>query len=119
MPTVSKEIYEKWIEQFRGRCEKYGAQFKVLDYKPPFTKLGGGEIGSACQKIADELGFKSFVAAKTASEANVFSRFGIESLVFGAGQSVGHSLTANEHINMKDLNQSLEFYRRVIRQLCS
>jgi acetylornithine deacetylase/succinyl-diaminopimelate desuccinylase-like protein len=119
VPMVTKDVYEKWLNKFREHCEAIGAEFRVLDYKPPYYTSKQGPIGSTCQRVGSEMGFKSFVAAKTASEANVFMRFGIESLVFGAGLSVGHSLTSNEHISMKDLDQSLEFYRRVIQQTCS
>jgi acetylornithine deacetylase/succinyl-diaminopimelate desuccinylase-like protein len=119
IPTVTKDTYEKWVNKFRARCEASGAQFKVLDYKPPFVVSEKKLIGPTCQKIASEMGLRAFTAAKKASDANVFSRFGVETLVFGAGQSVGHSLAANEHISMKDLESSLEFYRRVIRQICS
>jgi succinyl-diaminopimelate desuccinylase len=119
VPMVTKEVYEKWVARFRERCESIGATFKVLDYKPPYFSAQKDEVGSMCQRIAKEMGLNSFVAAKTASDANVFMRFGVESLVFGAGQSVGHSLTANEHISMKDLDKALEFYRRVIGQICT
>ncbi len=118
VPMVTKEIYEEWLSKFRDRCENSGAKFRVLDYKPPYFTPAGSVIGSLCQDIASEIGIKSFVAAKTASEANVFKRFGIESLVFGAGQSVGHSHSANEHISMKDLDTSLDFYRRIIGKIC-
>jgi acetylornithine deacetylase/succinyl-diaminopimelate desuccinylase-like protein len=119
VPMVTKEIYEEWLKKLRVRCEASGAKFRVIDYKPPYFTQSHGIIGSTCQKISDEMTGSTFVAAKTASEANVFMRFGIESLVFGAGLSVGNSLTANEHISMKDLEHSLEFYRRAISEICS
>jgi len=53
-----------------------------------------------------------------ATEASVFSRWGVECVVWGPGLSVGNSHAPNESIKMQDLDQAVEFYRHFLEGFC-
>jgi acetylornithine deacetylase/succinyl-diaminopimelate desuccinylase-like protein len=120
VPTVTQEIYEKWLQQLREDCEKLGARFHVVDYKAPFARVPAGDLYKTCKEILSEDNLSTQLVSTTlASEASFFSRIKCECYVFGAGQSVGSSHIANEHISMKALQSSQEFYKSVIERFCS
>ena len=119
VPTVTHEIYEKWLQQLRNDCEKLGARFHVVDYKPPFTGVIDGDLYKVCkQALGEEKLSAELISTTLASEASFFSRIKCECYVFGAGQSVGSSHIANEHISMNSLRSSQEFYKNVIDRYC-
>ncbi len=59
------------------------------------------------------------VAAKAGcSEAGLYSRVGIPSLVFGPGRSVGNIHRPNESIPVASLGKAVRFYEAFIRRTC-
>ena len=58
-------------------------------------------------------------AKPTSTEAGVFARAGCEAIVFGPGRSTGNAHTANERIEMAQLEQACDLYETLLVELCS
>jgi len=58
-------------------------------------------------------------AKPTSTEAGVFARAGCEAIVFGPGRSTGNAHTANERIEMAQLEQACDLYESLLVELCS
>ena len=58
-------------------------------------------------------------AKPTSTEAGVFARAGCEAAVLGPGRSTGNAHTANERIEMAQLELACDLYESLIPELCS
>ena len=58
-------------------------------------------------------------AKPTSTEAGVFARKGCEAVVFGPGVSTGNAHTANERIEMAQLEKACDLYESFLVELCS
>ena len=58
-------------------------------------------------------------AKPTSTEAGVFARAGCEAIVFGPGRSTGNAHTANERIEMAQLEKACDLYESLLVELCS
>lgn len=118
VPQVTHDLYEKWLSDLQKACESIGAQFQLLDFREPFHGPLDGELGKTFKTILEEKGLSTEpTVARRGSEANLFPRFKIQTLVFGAGRVVGTQL-ANEHISIADLRSSTEVYEQLIQRIC-
>ena len=118
-PTVSQGEYESWMRILREACAAEGAVFRIGDYKAPFRLAAASTLLRAAEDVLSELGINAPRSTQAvANEANVFAKFGIETLVWGPGQGVGNSHTPSECVKISDLNLAIEFYRRVIDRMC-
>lgn len=118
-PTVSDEVYEEWMEILRSACESVGAAFRVTDYKQPFRTAADSALVKACQEELAGLGRSPHcVGQSVATEANVFNRFGIASVVIGPGQGVGNSHAPNERVKIDELHEAVRFYKGVLERIC-
>lgn len=118
-PAVSNETYEGWMRELREACESVGGAFRITDYKQPFRTSIDADFVRVCQGELHRLGLGTQCATQSATnEANVFSRFGIECVVIGAGQGVGNSHTPNEHVKISQLQEAIRFYKGVIERVC-
>ena len=59
------------------------------------------------------------VAGRQCSEANLFSRFGVETLLFGPGVFDRSNTVANESARISELQKAAEVYEQLIGDLCS
>ncbi len=117
-PTVSNEVYEKWMELLRSTCDEVGAVFRVTEYKQPFRTEANSPLVEVCLAELGQLGLSSTCGAQSvANEANVFSRFGIPCVVVGPGRGVGNSHAPNEHVRIEQLHQAIQFYRGVLERV--
>jgi len=117
--NVSNETYQGWMTVLKAACEEVGAQMSVNDYKQPFFTPLGGSLINACQGELSQLNLDSAPGAQSAAnEANVFSRFGVETIVIGPGQGVGNTHAPNEYVNISQLNLATRFYKGVIERVC-
>ena len=57
-------------------------------------------------------------AKPTSTEGGVFARAGCEAIVFGPGVSTGNAHTANERIEMAQLERACDLYEALIHELC-
>jgi acetylornithine deacetylase/succinyl-diaminopimelate desuccinylase-like protein len=118
-PTVSQDEYESWMRILRDACHTEGAVFRIGDYKAPFRLGKESTLLQIAEGVLDELGINAPRSTQAvANEANVFAKFGIETLVWGPGQGVGNSHTPNECVRLSELNLAIDFYRRVIERMC-
>ena len=58
-------------------------------------------------------------AKPTSTEAGVFARAGCEAIVIGPGRSTGNAHTANERIEMAQLEQACDLYESLLVELCA
>ena len=99
--------------------QEVGATFRVKDYKRGFASDPGTHFVQGAQGILRDMGLNSTLQKLAiTSEANVFSRLGVECLVWGPGQSVGNSHAPNESINIADLKVAADFYARLLERFC-
>jgi acetylornithine deacetylase/succinyl-diaminopimelate desuccinylase-like protein len=57
-------------------------------------------------------------AKPTSTEAGVFARAGCEAIVFGPGRSTGNAHTANERIEITQLERAIDLYQSLLVELC-
>lgn len=118
-PSVSESVYEEWMGAMQRTCADLGAVFTVKDYKAAFATVANSAVVRAGQGVKTAMGGSGeLIQIPTSTEANVFSRFGMECLVVGPGQGVGNSHAPNESIRLSELHQASEFYRRLLEDLC-
>jgi acetylornithine deacetylase/succinyl-diaminopimelate desuccinylase-like protein len=117
-PSVSNEVYEKWMESLRVACSNAGGVFRITEYKQPFRTELNSPLVEVCRGVLEDLGLPAACEAQSvANEANVFSRFGIPCVVVGPGRGVGNSHAPNEHVRIEQLHQAVRFYRGVIERV--
>ena len=74
----------------------------------------------AAGRAASALGLDPTPTAKpTSTEAGPFFRAGAEAIVFGAGRSTGNAHCANEHTVLSQLARAVDFYERLVREVCA
>lgn len=116
---ISEEKYQSWMQELSSACQAEKSQFRILDVKKPFTTPKDSSFAQICLKEAQVL--RADASLKTqpvTNEANVFSKFGIQCLVFGPGQRQNNTHTPEEHVVISDLNKAEDFYFNVIQQVC-
>ena len=97
-----------------------GATFRVKDYRKGFSIHPELPFVMESQAILKELGLSAGLEKITmVTEASVFSRLGMECLVWGPGLSVGNSHAPNESVNVNDLKTATEFYKRLMERFCT
>lgn len=118
-PSVSDATYEEWMAVLRRECEAVGAVFRVTDYKQPFRTSLDDPIAKACREALEKIGRPTrSISQSVATEANVFSRFGISSIVIGPGRGVGNSHAPNECVKIDELHEAVRFYKSVLERMC-
>jgi len=119
VPTADRSLYDIWLENFRKDCEKIGAQFRLMDFKAPFANA---DIRGSIAQIREEatrIGTGTVLTTTLGcTDANVFTRFGIESYVFGPGEFLELPQPAQEKISILDMQRAEDFYKNVIRRIC-
>lgn len=129
LPYIQEVTYQSWMSELEEACQDLGAKFEYKTYKHPFH-LNSMETQSPQKTNRDFLSTALKVHKKTlqtdlpegttslCTEASVLSRFGIECLVFGAGESKKNIHAPNEKISIKDLEKAIDFYKQFIREWC-
>ncbi|MGE0525578.1 MAG: M20/M25/M40 family metallo-hydrolase, partial [Bdellovibrionales bacterium] len=118
-PTVTDAIYDEWMHQLEKAVQDVGSTFRVREYRKGFTTPAESEFLRGAQQILTDMGLDPNLDKVTlASAANVFSRLGIECVVWGPGQSVGNSHAPNECVKLSDLKTATEFYKRLLERFC-
>jgi acetylornithine deacetylase/succinyl-diaminopimelate desuccinylase-like protein len=117
-PSVTHEVYEKWMNDLRAVCLENGAVFRISDYKQPFRTPLDHALVRECQAVLKKQGLTdSYQTQSVTNEANVLNRFGIACVAFGPGQGVGNSHAPNEHVTLDELNQATAFYEGVLERM--
>ena len=106
-----------WVRQL-GRGE--------LELRISVERNAGGmalseesELIKAVGRVLTRFGLDPTPRAKpTSTEGGVFARKGCEAIVFGPGVSTGNAHTANERIEMAQLERACDLYEALIHELC-
>ena len=117
------------IQAFTSRAQEWVAQLGrgELTLEVEVTRNAGGMaladdaplVRAAAAALAKH-GLDGRPRAKpTSTEAGVFARAGCEAIVFGPGRSTGNAHTANERIEMAQLEQACDLYESLLVELCS
>lgn len=119
LPSVTQEVYEKWMNSFQTACVQLGVEFKLLDYKRPFRTPEDSVFVKAAQSELKKWGLDSrCYSIPSTNEASLFSRINIECLCLGAGKREGNVHTSNECVNIEDLERSSQFYFKMMERFC-
>lgn len=119
IPARGRDLYESWLDKLRLSCSQVGAEFQILDYKPPFATDTDGEYFKFLMNIAESMKLNPKISAAVhCTEANVFHRLGAAVACFGPGDLQSDNLVSQEHIFIKDLEKTREFYEQVIERYC-
>lgn len=118
-PMITQETYESWMATLQKDCEHVGAHFQVTDYKKPFRTNDKSVFVKGCLDEISALGLNpGLKAMASTNEASLFSRIGVECMVFGAGQRDGNIHTPNENVSLEDLQTSIRFYTQILKRFC-
>jgi succinyl-diaminopimelate desuccinylase len=118
-PSVPEEIYQNWMKQLGEACAQAGATFRVRDYKKSFAVSRDSEFVKGLLDISKEMDLDASLGMiESATEASVFSRLGMECVVFGPGVGVGNSHAPNERVKLESLEKAVAFYKRAVERFC-
>jgi acetylornithine deacetylase/succinyl-diaminopimelate desuccinylase-like protein len=80
----------------------------------------GSPLVASVQKVLARHGLATEARAKpTSTEAGTFSRAGCDAIVFGPGVSTGNAHTANERIELAQLDKACDLYEALLVELCA
>ncbi len=118
-PTVTDAVYEGWMSKLQSSVQEVGGSFRIREYRKGFlSKMNSGFV-QTCQEILREMGLDAKPhKLSVATEATVFSRLGVECLVWGPGQGAGNSHAPNENVKIADLKLAIEFYKQLLERFC-
>ena len=116
---IEDKQYTQWIRELMETCQSVGAVGHVLDVKKPFKTDIHGEFARLCLEEASTLvAGVSFKTQPVTNEANVFSRFGFECIVFGPGHRQNNAHTPEEHVSLADLKKAEDVYFKIMNRVC-
>ncbi len=116
---IPEKLYTEWMNFIAQTCAKQKAVFRILDVKRPFHTEKQGAFSKQClETIRQSCQRSDLKTQPVTNEANVFSRFGFECIVFGPGQRQNNSHTPEEHVALQDLKTAEDFYLAMIEKVC-
>ena len=117
--AVEEDIYLGWMNDLKLFCESLDGAFRVRDYKKPFLENKNSDFTRHCFEIISENDPDSRVVTQPVTcEANVFHKFGMETLVFGPGKREGNSHTFKESIAIDSLHKATAVYKNIVDKIC-
>jgi acetylornithine deacetylase/succinyl-diaminopimelate desuccinylase-like protein len=107
-----------WVERLgQGEIE---LRIETLRNARGMAAQEGSALVSAAQKVLRAHGRDATPRAKpTSTEAGIFASKGCEAIVFGPGVSTGNAHTANERIEMAQLEAACDLYEALLVELCA
>lgn len=119
-PGVPIEIANSWIESFQSQLSVTGGSFKVVDFKKPYLSDSESFFARGLKAVMTECNLSTdFVSQATINEASLWSRVGVECFAFGAGVRKDNVHTPKENVSIKDLEQSIKVYRKILERFCA
>jgi len=115
--TFGREA-KAWVERLgQGEIE---LRLETLRNAGGMAAQEGSTLVGAAQKVLRAHGRDATARAKpTSTEAGIFARAGCEAIVFGPGVSTGNAHTANERIEMAQLDAACDLYEALLVELCA
>ena len=119
-PFIETAQYEAWMSELKEACTEQGASFSITEFTPPFRTALDSSLIKSTMKSLEELKLDFTPATSSnSSEANIFKRFGMECLLFGAGAPREVDQIPNEKNKISDLELSIQFYEKLLLEMCS
>ncbi len=116
---VPERTYTEWMNSIATQCKELGAILRILDVKKPFSIDEKSPFSRQCLDTLRSLGVTAELKTQpVTNEANVLSRFGFESLVFGPGRRHNNSHTPEENVALQDLKVAEDFYFMMMEKIC-
>ncbi len=118
-PNVSNEIYETWMSKLKQTCDQIKTQFLISDYKKPYSTKENSVLINVCRDELRKMDLPDQPTTQSSTnEASLWSRIGIECVSFGPGVREGNINTPNEHVAIRELEMSIDFYKRIMTRFC-
>jgi acetylornithine deacetylase/succinyl-diaminopimelate desuccinylase-like protein len=119
LPSISQETFEKWMEFLRTSCSKNGSQFRITDYKKPFSSPENSIFTKGCRDILKDMELPNdLTSLSSTNESSLIARLKVDCLCFGPGRRENNIHTPNEHVTIDDLEKATSFYSKVIERFC-
>lgn len=119
LPSITQEVFEKWMEFLRISCADNGSQFRITDYKKPFSSPENSIFTKGCRDILGEMGMPNDLSSlSSTNESSLIARLKVDCLCFGPGLRENNIHTPNEHVLVEDLEKATAFYTKVIERFC-
>ncbi len=120
LPSVPEKEYRSWILNLKNACMKSNSKFSLKRYIPSYDQDKDIELIKNSLEILKQLdlGDDTIKSSTICTEANLMQKNGVECVLFGAGNSIGNSHEPNESISLSSLNQSIDFYKKLIKEVC-
>ncbi|MDX1386770.1 MAG: M20/M25/M40 family metallo-hydrolase, partial [bacterium] len=113
-PQRNPEILNKQLK----RALK-GSRVKTLKANPAYTQNSNSPLIRQVQGILRAMKKPTAAHVKPGcTEAGFFAQMGSAALTIGPGRAYGNIHQPNEYVGVKDLEEAVEFYRRVIEKMC-
>jgi acetylornithine deacetylase/succinyl-diaminopimelate desuccinylase-like protein len=111
VPAIdARELVEPLVEFAEIRCLRADPPLHTPEHTPLLQDI---------LRVQRRLGLGSRIGTKaTCTEAGLLSAAGLDSVVLGAGTSVGNVHRPNEYTSVSELLQARDLYREVIRARC-
>ncbi len=120
--SLSKQKVKKHLEDikstFKKECQKYGAKvdFEAKKDYISFDLSGEKELLKICKKASQSIGVKHVEKSTGGgSDANVFNKSGIPTVVISTGMSKVH--TCDEEIKISDMVKATEYILAIVKKL--
>jgi succinyl-diaminopimelate desuccinylase len=95
------------------------AELHSVRENPPLCTSPHSTIVRAVQDAQRHAGIAPRIGTKaTSTEAGIISATGVETVVLGAGTSVGNVHRPNEHTRISELERAVEIYRGILARVC-
>ncbi len=119
LPSISQEVFEKWMDFLRQSCAEKNSQFRITDYKKPFSSPENSIFTKGCRDILKNMNLPNqLTSLSSTNESSLIARLKVDCLCFGPGLRENNIHTPNEHVFVDDLEKATEFYTKVIERFC-
>jgi len=122
LPGEASEPIVAALDRFLAqekRRRPIDASLLVERDNPPLHTPADSAVVSWSLRALEGMGLPMGLGAKAGcTEAGVYAAAGIPSVVFGPGRSAGNIHAPNEHVWLRDLERAVEFYARIVGELC-
>jgi acetylornithine deacetylase/succinyl-diaminopimelate desuccinylase-like protein len=118
-PTVPNDVYEAWMKKLTTVCAQVESEFRLQDYKRPYSTSENSVLVKVCQDELSKMGLSNITTTQSSTnESSLWNRIGIECVSFGPGRREENINTPGEHVSIDELEKSIDFYKRMITRFC-
>jgi acetylornithine deacetylase/succinyl-diaminopimelate desuccinylase-like protein len=108
----------EWVRRLGGG--EIELRVETLRNASGMAARAGSALVAAAQSVLRRHGLDDVPKAKpTSTEAGVFARAGCDAVILGPGVSTGNAHTANERIEMAQLDKACDLYEALLVELCA